>query len=72
MEQLIFRIKNKAGGGYWNGNGFGSGGKIYTKRKFANATMTDGKLGNMLESGTYDKEKVVIVKALITGEEEVG
>ena len=70
-EQVIFRVKNIATESYWNGNGFGSGGKIYTKRKFANGAMTDGRLGHAIENGTYEVDNIKIVRATIMDEEEV-
>jgi len=68
-EQIIYRIKNIVTGNYWTGDGFGSGGKIYTKRKFAHGAMTDGRLGNMISTKVYDANNIKVVKATIINEE---
>lgn len=67
--QTIYRVKNIVTGHYWTGNGFGSGGKIYTKRKFAVDTISDGRLKSLIDNGTYNADNIKVVRAIIIYEE---
>lgn len=68
IEQTVFRIKKVSSNGYWNGQGFGTGGKIYTKRKYAVNAMSDGRLGNAIDKGVYSADDIKVVKATIIEE----